>query len=154
VRHGRVRLLRDDGAYFGKTSKGGFCGFKLPLLRHLNGQLMHVRLTPGNWDDRTVALALVQPLEGGITLGTLGYRGPECVSSLAEDAAMLLITRDRAPGHRFLLSQIHQGIETTFSQLWGKFVDRVFSRSWQGLWNTVQLKVLLYNLVHARVLSV
>jgi hypothetical protein len=70
-----------------------------------------------------------------------------------EDAAMVLITRDQAPEHRFVLSQVRQGIETTFSQLWRQFVDRVFSRSWRGLWNTIQLKVLFYNLVHAGVLS-
>jgi hypothetical protein len=29
----------------------------------------------------------------------------------------------------------------------------VFSRSWEGLWNTLQLKVLYYNLRHAGILS-
>jgi len=29
----------------------------------------------------------------------------------------------------------------------------VFSRSWNGLWNTIKLKVLHYNLVHAGVIS-
>ena len=29
VRHGRVRLFREDGAYFGKTSKGWFFGFRV-----------------------------------------------------------------------------------------------------------------------------
>lgn len=114
---------------------------------------MNLILTPGNWDDRAVALALVHNVDGGVTLGDLGYRGPECATGLAEEAEMLLITRDRAPAHKVLLSQVRQGIETTFSQLWWKFVDRVFSRSWQGLWNTIQLKVLFYNLTHAGVLS-
>jgi hypothetical protein len=153
VRHGRVRLLRDAGAYLGKTSKGWFFGFKLHLLRHINGRGLNLILTPGNWDDREPALALVQNVDGGITLGDLGYRGPECATSLAANAEMLLITRDQAPTHRFVLSQVRQGIETTFSQLWWKFVDRVFSRSWQGLWNTIQLKVLFYNLAHAGVLT-
>lgn len=152
IRHGRVRLLRDEGAYFGKTSKGWFFGFKLHLLRHIDGRVLNIILTPGNWDDREPALALVQSVNGGVTLGDLGYRGPECATSLADDAEMLLITRDRAPEHPFVLSQVRQQIETTFSQLWRKFVDRVFSRSWHGLWNTLQLKVLFYNLVLARVL--
>jgi hypothetical protein len=30
---------------------------------------------------------------------------------------------------------------------------RVFSRSWLGLWKTLQLKVLFYNLCHAGVIS-
>jgi transposase len=154
IRHGRVRLLRDEGAYFGKTSKGWFFGFKLHLLRHIQGRVLNIILTPGNYDDRDPALALMQTVNGGVTLGDLGYRGPECAGSLAAEAQMLLITRDRAPEHKFVLSQVRQGIETTFSQLWWQFVDRVFSRSWRGLWNTIQLKVLFYNLVHAGVLTV
>ncbi len=153
IRHGRVRLLRDEGAYFGKSSKGWFCGFKLHLLRHIDGRVLNVVLTPGNYDDRVPALTLVQAVAGGVTLGDLGYRGPECATALAEEAEMLLITRDQAPAHRFVLSQIRQQVETTFSQLWRKFVDRVFSRSWSGLWNTLQLKVLYYNLRHAGILS-
>jgi transposase len=153
IRHGRVRLLRDEGAYCGKTSKGWFFGCKLPLLRHVQGRVLNVLLTPGNWDDRTAALALVQSVDGGVTLGDLGYRGPECAADLAEDAEMVLSTRDQAPTHRFVLSQVRQQSETPFSQLWWKFVDRVFSRSWSGLWNTLQLKVLYYNLRHAGILS-
>jgi transposase len=154
IRHGRVRLLRDEGAYFGKTSKGWFFGFKLHLLRHIDGRVLNVLLTPGNLDDRDPAPALVDLLGGGVVLGDLGYRGPECATALAEEAAMLLLTRDRVPEQRFLLSQVRQAIETTFSQLWRQFIDRVFSRSWRGLWNTIQLKVLFYNLVHAGVVSV
>jgi transposase len=153
IRHGRVRLLRDEGAYFGKSSKGWFFGFKLHLLRHIDGRVLNIILTPGNCDDRIPVLALVQAVDGGVTLGDLGYRGPECAAALAEEAEMLLITRDRAPAHRFVLSQVRQQVETTFSLLWRKFVDRVFSRSWSGLWNTLQLKVLYYNLRHAGVLS-
>jgi transposase len=153
IRHGRVRLLREEGAYFGKTSKGGFFGFKLHLLRHVQGRVLNVLLTPGNWDDRSAALALVQSVDGGVTIGDLGYRGPDCAADLADEAEMLLITRDQAPAHRFVLSRVRQQIETTFSQLWWKFVDRVFSRSWSGLWNTLQLKILYYNLRHAGILS-
>src|SRR5215212_5855509 len=67
-------------------------------------------------------------------------------------ALVLLITRAQAPSHRFVLSQVRQQIETTFSQLWWKFIDRVFSRSWSGWCNTLQLKVLSYNLRHAGIL--
>jgi transposase len=154
IRHGRVRRWRDEGAYFGKTSKGWFFGFKLHLLRHLDGRVLNILLTPGNYADRDPAPALGELLGGGVTLGDLGYRGPEGATSLAEDAGRLLITRDRAPEHKFLLSPVRQGIETTFSQLWRQFVDRGFSRSWRGLWNTIHLKVLFYNLVHARILTV
>ena len=154
IRQGRVRLLREEGAYCGKTSKGWFFGFKLHLLRHVQGRVLNVLLTPGNGDARTVALALVQGMAGGITRGDLGYRGDECATELAEEADLLLITRDQTPAHRFVLSQVRQQSETTFSPLWRKFIDRVFSRSWIGLWNTLQLKVLYYNLRHAGILSV
>ncbi len=153
LRHGRVRLLREEGAYFGKTSKGWFFGFKVHALRHITGRVMNIILTPANWDDRDPALSLMEGAEGGITIGDLGYRGPNCAAVLAEEAEMLLMTRADAPERKFLLSQVRQGVETMFSQWWHHFIDRVFSRSWNGLWNTIKLKVLHYNLVHAGVIS-
>jgi IS5 family transposase len=153
LRHGRVRLLREDGAYWGKTSKGWFFGFKLHLLRHIEGRIVNLILTPGNWDDRAPVLPLLEAVDGGITLGDLGYRGKQRAAEWAEEADMLVLTRADAPGKTCLLAQVRQAIETTLSQLWYRFLDRVFSRSWRGLWNTVQLKVLHYNLRHAGVLT-
>ncbi len=153
VRHRRVRLLREEGAWFGKTSKGWFFGFKLHVLRHMDGRIVNLVLTPGNWDDRAPALALLEGVEGGVTLGDLGYRGKQRVEEWAEQAGMLVLTRADAPEKKSLLAQVRQGIETSFSQLWHRFLDRVFSRSWRGLWNTVQLKVIHYNLCHADLLS-
>lgn len=40
-----------------------------------------------------------------------------------------------------------------FSQWWHQFIDRVFSRSWKGLSNTLKLQALHYNLVYAGVVS-
>lgn len=37
IRHGRVNLLRDEGAYFGKGTKGWFFGFKLHVLEGAHG---------------------------------------------------------------------------------------------------------------------
>jgi transposase len=153
LRHGRVRLLREDGARFGKTSKGWFFGFKLHTLCHISGRVMSLLLTPANYDDREPAAALADGVDGGVGIGDLGYRGPECAAALADEAEVLLVTRADAPEHKFLLSQVRQGVETMFSQWWHQFIDRVFSRSWEGLWNTIKLKVLRYNLVHAGVLS-
>jgi Transposase DDE domain len=154
LRHGRVRLLREDGAYWGKTSKGWFFGFKLHVLRHIDGRIVNLALTPGNWDDRSPVLALLDGVDGGVTLGDLGYRGKQRAEEWAEEADMLVLTRAEAPEQKHLLAQVRQAIETSFSQLWYKFIDRVFSRSWRGLWNTVQLKVIHYNLCQAGVLSV
>ncbi len=153
VRHGRVRLLREDGARFGKTSKGWFFGFKLHALRHIGGRVMSLALTPANEDDRPAAAVLADGTGGGVAIGDLGYRGQPGADALRDECEMLLITRDDAPRHKFLLSQVRQGIETMFSQWWHRFIDRVFSRSWRGLWNTLKLKVLHYNLVHAGILS-
>jgi transposase len=153
VRHGRVRLLREDGADWGKTSKGWFFGFKLHILRHIEGRIVNVVLTPGNWDDRAPALTLLQAVNGGVTLGDLGYRGQQRAAEWAEEAEMLVFTRADAPEKKGLLAQVRQAIETSFSQLWYKFLDRVFSRSWRGLWNTIQLKLIHYNLCQAGVLS-
>jgi Transposase DDE domain len=153
LRHGRVRLLREDGAYWGKTSKGWFFGFKLHVLRHIEGRIVNAVLTPGNWDERAPALTLLLGVAGGITLGDLGYRGKARAEEWSEEAEMLVLTRADAPEKKHLLAQVRQGIETSFSQLWHRFIDRVFSRSWRGLWNTVQLKLIHYNLCHASVLS-
>jgi len=154
LRHGRVRLLREDGARFGKTSKGWFFGFKLHALRDIAGRFLNIILTPGAVDDREALLALSEGTDGGVMLGDLGYRGNPAANLLAEEAEVLLITRRDAPRHKFLLSQVRQAIETSFSQLWHQFIDRAFSRSWNGLWNTIKLKVLFYNIRHAGVVSV
>jgi hypothetical protein len=127
IRHGRVRLLREDGAYFGETSAGWFFGFKLRTLRDINGFIMNAILTSGNLEDRDLAPELAQSTEGGIMLGELGYWGPKLTQLLAEEAELFLITPRDAPEKRELHSSVRQGIETLFSQLWHKFIDRVFS---------------------------
>ena len=114
---------------------------------------MDLVLTPGNWDDRAPVLALLDGVDGGITLGDLGYRGKQRAEEWAEEADMLVLTRADAPEKKCLLAQVHQAAETSFSQLWYRFLDRVFSRSWRGLWNTAQLKVLRYSLRHIGLLS-
>lgn len=150
VRHGRVRLLSDEGAYFGKNSCGWFYGFKLHLLTHQTGVILGAILTPGNVDDRDPALALAWSVQGGVTLADLGYPGEEFEAELLQESGMLLITPkhagEKGSGRRALISGLRERIETTFGQLWHQFVDRVFSRSWNGLWNTIKLKLLSYNL--------
>lgn len=153
IRHGRVRLLRDEGAYFGKSSAGWFFGFKLHTLRGINGCIIDALLTAGNIDDRGPATELAEAIEGGVALADLGYSGPELAEMLAEQNELLLITRQEVPDKRELHSSVRQGIETLFSQLWHQFIDRVFSRSWRGLWNTIKLKLLSYNLRHCGIVS-
>jgi len=72
LRHGRVRLLRDDGAYFSKGSKGWFFGFKLPAIVNQRGLTVGAVLTPANTDDREAAPALAWATEGGLCLADWG----------------------------------------------------------------------------------
>jgi len=158
IRHGRVRLLREDGAYFGKTSKGWFFGFKLHLLIAERGHILGALLSPANTDDRDPALALCWATQGGAVLADLAYRGDEFTTTMDEEAEVLVLTPAdggaRRSARRALLSSGRERVETTLSQLWTRFVDRVFSRSWTGLWTTIKLKMLHYNLCHAGILSV
>jgi transposase len=149
LRHGRVRLLREDGAYFAKGTAGWFFGFKLHVLAHHTGLVIAALLTPANCNDRDGALALAWSCEGGIALADLGYRSAPLWEELYTQADLVLLTPADAGTDRRLRAQIsslRQQIETTFSQLWHRFADRVFSRSWNGLWNTLKLKLLHFNL--------
>ena len=146
-------MLRDEGAYFGKTKKGWFFGFKLHAVLHASGRVVNLILTPGDWDDRDPALALLMAVNDGLIIGDLGYRGKDFQDLILDETGILPLTRADTSDHKKLLSQVRQQIETTFSQLWYKFIDRVFSRSWRGLWNTLRLKVMFYNLCHAGAIS-
>jgi hypothetical protein len=153
LRHGRVRLLREDGAYFGKSTAGWFFGFKLHVITARCGELLCGALTPANTNERDVAVALSQAVDGGIVLCDGGYRSAPLACALAEEAELLLITPQESGVRRALVSSLRERVETTFSELWARFVDRVFSRSWHGLWNTIKLKMLHYNLCRAGLLS-
>ncbi len=160
IRHGRVRLLREEGAYFGKSTTGWFFGFKLHALVHHSGTIVSAILTPANFDEREAALALALSVDGGIVLGDLGYRSKAdwLAETLAEDADMLLIhpadagdkiENEKVNPRRALVSSVRERVETSFSSLWQRFIDRNLSRSWQGLWSTLKLKMLHFNLCQA-----
>jgi hypothetical protein len=159
IRHGRVRLLHEDGAYFGKSSTGWFFGFKLHALVHHSGPILAAVLTPANFDEREAALALCLSVDGGIVLGDLGYRSKNdwLGEALAEDADMLLIhpadAGEKGQPRRALISSVRERVETSFSGLWQRFIDRNLSRSWQGLWSILKLKMLHYNLCQAGIIS-
>jgi len=158
IRNGRVRLLREEGAYFGKGSTGWFFGFRLHVLVHISGSIISAILTPGNWSERDLALALGLSVEGGVVLVDLGYRSrhEELDQILFEEADLTMIHPahggQKTDPQRMLISSVRERVETTFSGLWSRFVDRVFSRSWNGLWSTIRLKMLHFNLCHAQVI--
>lgn len=146
ARHRRVRLLREAGAYFGKSTKGWFFGFKLHVLATTRKQICNVILTPANYADRTVAEALTEYLGAQTVIGDLGYRGAKLQDELIEENGCLLITKQDARRRNLRLPPVRQRIEAGFSILWHQFIDRIFSRSWIGLWNTLLLKLLFFNL--------
>jgi transposase len=146
LRHGRVRLLREAGAYFSKGTKGWFFGFKLHAIVNQRGAVVGALRTPANTDDRDAALALAWATEGGLCLADAGYRGAAVQDTLLEEADLLLLTTNAVGAHRPLICGLRERVETTFSQLWHRFIDRVCSRSWNGLWTTIKLKLLHLNL--------
>jgi hypothetical protein len=154
IRHSRVRLMREDGACFGKTSKGWFFGFKLHASINIEGHFVGGILTPGNLDDRQAVVALGLMSDGGIALCDLGYSGEQIAQEVADEAEMLLITKANVKDQKALVCSLRARVETFFSQLWAIFIDRVYSRSWRGLWNTIKLKLFFYNLRHAGILSI
>jgi transposase len=153
IRNGRVRLLREDGACFGKSSTGWFFGFKLHVIIDMDGCILTALLLPANTQDRHAAEALAEIVDGGIGLGDHGYLGAAFKDDLAEQTELLMVTPKDAGTRRSLISTVRERVETVFSQLWARFVDRIHSRSWLGLWNTVKLKLLHYNLVTAGLLT-
>ena len=83
-------------------------------------------------------------VNGGLAIGDLGYRSQPLRDALKE-VGMGLLTPATVPKRlKLYLSQKRERIETAFSHLWDRFIDRVKSRSWAGLWNTIlcQAKIL------------
>jgi hypothetical protein len=155
IRHGRVLLLREDGAWFGKTTKGWFFGFKLHLLVTAKGLIINAILTPGNWDDREVATALLQAVDSGsVCLGDRGYRRPALHEELYWEDGILLMTRaDAGASQQGLLCSVRERVETVFSQLWSRLATQVYARSWRGLWNSLLLKMVDHSLCQVGLLQ-
>lgn len=152
IRHRVVRLLREAGAYFSKTSVGWFFGFKLHVLLNTNGQVVSAALTAANLADREAALWLAQAADGGIVVADQSYGGPETCEALARQADMLVLTSKTVRPKKGLMSRVRQPIETFFAKLCHRFIDKVYSRSFAGLWTSIRLKLLAYNLSHAGLL--
>ena len=156
IRHGRVNLLRDEGAYFGKGTKGWFFGFKLHVLSTRTGQIVGAILLPTSYDDREGARMLADLMEeGSLVIADLGYRGVKFQTQMYEEEGVLFITRAdiESSSLKITHSLIRTRVEGVFSSLWERFATRVYSRSWHGLWNTLKLKMLDYKLCFAKLIS-
>ena len=154
LRHGRVRLLREDGASFGKSSKGWFFGFKLHVVTDIDGRVWQALMTSAPTQDRQAVEALASALDGGIGIGDANYSGAAFQQEVGDQTELQMVTWIEAKPARSLLGQLRIRIEGVFAKLWAKFIDRIYSRSWVGLWNTVKLKILHYNLVTSKLLEV
>lgn len=145
IRHGRVNLLRDEGAYFGKGTKGWFFGFKSHVLSTRSGQIVGGVLLPTSYDDREGARRLASLMEeGSVAIADLGYWGKKFQLEIYEEEGVLFLTRADITDQRLKIihSIIRERVEGVFSSLWQRFATRVYSRSWNGLWNTLKLKML------------
>ena len=108
LRHGRVRLLIEDGAYFGKTSAGWFFGFKLHTLIHHSGAILSALLSPGNWQDGDAGVVLGCSTGGGIVIGDYGYRGENRFNAFWEESGLVrVLPSDDGEGHT-TVSQVRQ----------------------------------------------
>ena len=70
-----------DLAERGKTTMGWFYGFKLHVIINNKGELMAVKLTSGNVDDRSVVKELTKNLKGKL-FGDKGYISKDLFKSL------------------------------------------------------------------------
>ena len=70
----------------------GLFGFKLHLVVNDQGELLNVVLTPGNTDDRTPVLKLLQQLFGKV-FADKGYVSQKLAQQLLESAGIELITK-------------------------------------------------------------
>ncbi|WP_279304727.1 IS982 family transposase [Salinibacter ruber] len=155
IRHGRVRLPGEDGAYFGRSAKGWFFGFQIHALIHQpTGVVLTAMLLPGNWDDRRAVRALALSTGGGVLLGDQGYSGKETFDWPCGQAQTLrVMPSDEDREGLSAISQVRQRIESSFSSLWRRFADRVYSRSWRGPQASLLLKILNFNMDRAGIVA-
>ncbi|MCB1820792.1 MAG: IS982 family transposase, partial [Candidatus Competibacteraceae bacterium] len=85
----------------GKTSMGGFYGFKLHLVVNDRGELLAFRITPGNVDDREPVPALTQGLTGKL-IGDRAYISSQLFHILWE-RGLHLVTKIRKNMHNKLM---------------------------------------------------
>jgi hypothetical protein len=85
----------------GKTSVDWFFGFKLHLVINDCGELLSLRLTPGNVDDRRPVPILVKDLFGKL-FGDKGYLSQPLFETLYTDGLQLVTKLKKKMKHRLL----------------------------------------------------
>ena len=74
----------------GRSSMGWFYGFKLHLVMNDRGEIMAVKITPGNVDDRTVLAEMTRNLQGKI-LADKGYISKDLFQRLWKRGLHLIV---------------------------------------------------------------
>jgi Transposase DDE domain len=92
----------DGCARRGKTSVDWFYGFKLHLVANDCGELLSLRLTPGNTDDRRPVPELVKGLFGKL-FGDKGYVSQTLFETLYDDGLQLLTKLKAKMKNRLML---------------------------------------------------
>ena len=88
------RTMRGLAAW-SKTGKGWFFGLKLHLSADVKGEVLALKLTPGNSDDRAVFRQMNEKLRG-IFVADAGYISEKLAQEFAIEGERLLITSMRA----------------------------------------------------------
>ncbi|WP_251951716.1 hypothetical protein [Salinibacter ruber] len=98
--------------------------------------------------------ALALPIGGGADLGDQGYSGKETFDWPCGQAQTLrVMPSDEDREGLSAISQVRQRIESSFSSRWRRFADRVYSRSWRGLWTSLLVKILDFNMERAGIIA-
>lgn len=125
-------------AEIGRTTKGWFFGFKMHVVINENGEIIAVKLTRGNVDDRAPVPNLVKHLTG-LLFGDKGYISKELFTHL-QSQGLKLVTGIKK-GMRNILMPLYEKqmlrkrsiIETVFDYLKNKF-ELEHSRH-RSIWN-------------------
>ena len=111
-----------DSAERGKTSMGWFFGFKLHAIINSQGELVRIKLTPGNTDDRKPIPDMCKGLFG-LLFGDKGYISKDLAETL-KDLNIKLVTSVKKNMKPATLSAFEKAvlkrrslIETVFDQL-------------------------------------
>lgn len=105
-----------------KCSKGWFFGFKIHIVVDMVGNLLKVKITPANTDDRAVVITMMYNLHCLILLADAGYISPKIFNCLAS-VGVWYLTCVRKSMKRVItwwqhqLLKKRQIVETVFSVL-------------------------------------
>lgn len=82
-------------ANFGRTSKSTFFGLKMHIVTDLKRQLLSIKFTSGNVDDRKVVIKLSKDLVG-LFIADAGYISKKLSQEFYQEHERILLTKPRA----------------------------------------------------------